>query len=183
MRAEPVHQQVVFEDVKMKTIGGHVKQPVHEAYHLGPPPVLPGPLSQFPEDNGGCNTLPEMAEATKEGKLDIYHVLHLTAIGHSGQNNSMKQTPQHRKGLGAREACKFGGQTRHDPLAIVSKPGQGIRHAARVVTISAYLSNSVSWSSPWYSLQLPSEYAALVVRSRRGLPSAAMAYQRMALHA
>ena len=64
----------------MKTIRGHVKQPVHEAHHLGPPLVLPGPLSQFPEDNGGCNTLPEMAEVTKEDKLDICHVLHLPTI-------------------------------------------------------------------------------------------------------
>ena len=130
----------------MKTIGGHVQQPVHEAYQLGPPPVLPGPLSQFPEDNRGCNTLPEMAKVTKEGKLDICHVLHLrlqssdtcrrpnlTAIGHGGQNDSIKQTPQHRKRLGAHEACKLGGQACHGPLAIVSKPGQGIRHAARLM--------------------------------------------------
>ena len=83
---------------------------LYEAYHLGPPPVLPGPFSQFPEDKGGCNTLPEMAEVTKEGKLDVCHVLHLrlqspdtcrrpnlTAIGHGGQDNSIKRTPQHRK--------------------------------------------------------------------------------------
>ena len=99
-RLSPCISKVQFEDVKMKTIRGHVEQPVHEAYHLGPPPVLPGSFSQLPEDNEGCNTLPEMAEVTKEGKLDVRHVLHLrlqspdtcrrpnlTAIGHSGQNH------------------------------------------------------------------------------------------------
>ena len=47
--------KAVFENVKMKTIRGHVQQHVHEAHHLGPPPVLRGSFSQLPEDDDGCN--------------------------------------------------------------------------------------------------------------------------------
>ena len=52
----------------MQTIGVHVEQPVHEAYHLGPPPVLPGSFSQPLEDDDGCNSLPEMARVMKQGQ-------------------------------------------------------------------------------------------------------------------
>ena len=45
--------KVASKLVKIKTTRRHIEQPLHGSHHLGPPPVLPGSLSQFPEDRGG----------------------------------------------------------------------------------------------------------------------------------
>ncbi len=89
------------------------------------------------------DALSELQNLTEKGSLQARHTLEpglqtprakgapdLTAIGHRGLDNSIKQAPHHRKGLVAMKALKLGNKSRLGPIPIVQKPLKSMAHVA-----------------------------------------------------
>ncbi len=87
------------------------------------------------------DALSEPQDLTEKGDLQARHTLEpglqtpramgapdLTAIGHRGLDNSIKQAPHHRKGLVAMKPLKFGNQGRLGPIPILQKPFKSRHH-------------------------------------------------------
>ena len=65
-------------------------QAAHETKHHGPPGVQPRPFCKLPENYVGRDTLAELTEIAKEGKMDVLHILQLWGQGRrAGQSPNL----------------------------------------------------------------------------------------------
>ena len=76
-QSAPCISSMFPENVKVQVVIRQQRQAPHEARREGPPRVKPGPLRKLPEDDVGCDALPELAELKKELHLNSQHVLEL----------------------------------------------------------------------------------------------------------